>query len=798
MAKEAPDSGHGSRTPKRTRLPAGDAVRRHEIVTYARQLTGSIGKRRAALEAAQERGDVSPGPLPSIASLYRWLKADGIGRTRSNGSAKQNVAIRSGASHDRLAAAEKKLNHLAARLSRVGGFDDHVIEHRRLLKAIKRARSSHSPDRIRRVLSVIRNRCSEYSEILNSKHDLPATRERRDPSTDVTRSNADGSPHARRARRITKSQTGAVPEYGQNVGWDRLPKPERDARIRAILLLPYLNGAMTSEECAANWRALINGDEPEDKMLLLLGLPDTGVEPYRSLTGRSIRRWAKKVQDAHAEAMAENRPPPPVHEVLRHNKPQSARRKKCTPEVEQLIKHLFLDNPGYKAANVADVLKHLHGIDLHKRTVQRVVATIPDWERALNRGGPAAAEVMLRAKLLREAPYPNHTWLMDHSFLKQEAGVVAEQPGKDFDFELSALIRTWNAQGQPANSRTDRIHLTVVQDACTRFPVAVRLWPKTPTTRETLVVLWEAAVRYGLPERLYTDNGSDFASGDVATALQEAGIYHVFSRPYTPEGRGKVERLFRTIKQRVMVHMPGYCGGRHATVWADEELLAFEELERRVLGGIDLLLNAEVHGSTGRKPREHFEEEVGARGIPPDPARLMCLLMTKDEVTKHGHGVRFRNRRYHTPELVSVVNGTCLRVHFDPYRSNAIHLSVRDANGAFRYIGRAEAYHGGDGTPDQRSVRAAETAWIEEQQELNERHKAVVQQARRRAVERDRASDHVEELAARLAEDPVGLLPAPQQSRQRLRTPTASNAERADESARPAERGGVVINPLWD
>lgn len=48
--------------------------------------------------------------------------------------------------------------------------------------------------------------------------------------------------------------------------------------------------------------------------------------------------------------------------------------------------------------------------------------------------------------------------------------------------------------------------------------------------------------------RLYTDNGSGFASkvmGDYLTARQ---IKHIFGTPYHPQGRGKIERFNRRIK----------------------------------------------------------------------------------------------------------------------------------------------------------------------------------------------------------------------------------------------------------
>jgi len=48
---------------------------------------------------------------------------------------------------------------------------------------------------------------------------------------------------------------------------------------------------------------------------------------------------------------------------------------------------------------------------------------------------------------------------------------------------------------------------------------------------------------------LYTDNGSGFISGVVEGYLAHHGIHHIFGTPYHPQGRGKIERFNRRIKE---------------------------------------------------------------------------------------------------------------------------------------------------------------------------------------------------------------------------------------------------------
>jgi len=57
--------------------------------------------------------------------------------------------------------------------------------------------------------------------------------------------------------------------------------------------------------------------------------------------------------------------------------------------------------------------------------------------------------------------------------------------------------------------------------------------------------------------KLYSDNGSGFTSKILDEYLSVHGIKHIFSRPYHPQGRGKIERFNRSIKEKVCLMV--YC-----------------------------------------------------------------------------------------------------------------------------------------------------------------------------------------------------------------------------------------------
>lgn len=63
-----------------------------------------------------------------------------------------------------------------------------------------------------------------------------------------------------------------------------------------------------------------------------------------------------------------------------------------------------------------------------------------------------------------------------------------------------------------------------------------------------LDALRQALLTRGLPRKLYVDNGPAFRSFHLHQITASLGIALVHSKPYQPQGRGKVERFFRTVR----------------------------------------------------------------------------------------------------------------------------------------------------------------------------------------------------------------------------------------------------------
>jgi hypothetical protein len=58
----------------------------------------------------------------------------------------------------------------------------------------------------------------------------------------------------------------------------------------------------------------------------------------------------------------------------------------------------------------------------------------------------------------------------------------------------------------------------------------------------------KALAKRGLPKKLYVDNGAAFRSHKLAFTCASLAISLVHARPYKPQGKGKIERFFKTVR----------------------------------------------------------------------------------------------------------------------------------------------------------------------------------------------------------------------------------------------------------
>jgi transposase InsO family protein len=120
-------------------------------------------------------------------------------------------------------------------------------------------------------------------------------------------------------------------------------------------------------------------------------------------------------------------------------------------------------------------------------------------------------------------------------------------------------------------------------------------------TRAFLPVFKQALLRRGLPERLYVDNGANYRSHHLSLVCAKLGIALIHARPYRPQGKGKIERFFRTVRSQLLTRL------------TKEDTQSLEAINRRLWAWIEGEYHHAPHrGLEGETPLERWAKQGDA------------------------------------------------------------------------------------------------------------------------------------------------------------------------------------------
>lgn len=221
-----------------------------------------------------------------------------------------------------------------------------------------------------------------------------------------------------------------------------------------------------------------------------------------------------------------------------------------------------------------------------------------------------------------------------------------------------------HAQGGPRGTRS---YLFTLLDDHSRFPVGCAF----EITQDSLFVervLKRAISTYGVPNKVYLDNGKVFVGEDMCLAGAKLGFTVVHSKPGDPESRGKIERYFRTVRDRFLDRYLKTLGGERPTLEALNEAL-------RTWLAEDYL--HKIHSTIKDTPHAHFftgVTQVTIRKKTPEEIRTAFLHVLTRKVSGDAL-VSIDNVDYEVPGRCI---GKTVKLHFDPAAPDLYYLLGED------------------------------------------------------------------------------------------------------------------------
>jgi transposase InsO family protein len=340
-------------------------------------------------------------------------------------------------------------------------------------------------------------------------------------------------------------------------------------------------------------------------------IPDSS---RRSLTVDTLLEWANRYRQGGLEALA----PKP-----RQDRGQM---RAMTPQLATLIERLKRENP------------HRTGT-----TLLRELALSSDQ---------------------KEPPLSSSTL---YRFLKQrglsERELLAPKAHKKFEASLANQI--WQADmlfgpwvQRPGGGRMQVFLHATLDDASRLIPHA-QFYPSQGLDA-CLDCLRQAMAARGVPTRLYIDNAKMYRSPQLARIAASLGALIIHSRPYQPEGRGKIERCFRTVREQFLANLD------------PKRLLALDQLNERLHTWIESVYHRSEHSALQTTPLLRWQKDIEhVRQLPPGADLHRLFFHRLDRLVRRDSTFLLRNRLYEAPAHLA---GHTVEVRFDPADGGAVEV----------------------------------------------------------------------------------------------------------------------------
>jgi putative transposase len=440
------------------------------------------------------------------------------------------------------------------------------------------------------------------------------------------------------------------------------PQPLDSAMARFRIIEPYLTGKCTLGSAAAE----------------------------AGLTLRTAQRWVERYRNNGLASLS------------RKERTDQGGRRAISNRMVAIIEGLALEKPRIPVTAIYRELKEF-GVNIGEPVpsypvVYRIVRAIPSSLLALAHEGSKVYGESYDLVHRREALEPNAVWQADHAQLRIR------------------LVREDGSVGRP--------WLTAVIDDFSRAITGYYLGFEPPSALRTSLALRQGIWRKGdphwpvcgIPGVLYTDNGSDFTSRHMEQVAADLKIRLIFSTPGEPQGRGRIERFFRTVNDMFLCTLDGYLGKIRR-----KPSLTLENLDTRFRAFLTEEYHSRQSTSDDLTPLARWEGGGFLPRMPESLEKLDLLLIHEIRERKvRRDGIHFHNMRYLSPTLAAYV-GEAVAVRYDPRDVGEIRVFYRD-----RFLCRAiSADLAGETVPLREIVLARKQRRQELRAIIKDRQKAV-------------------------------------------------------------------------
>jgi type II secretory pathway predicted ATPase ExeA len=169
------------------------------------------------------------------------------------------------------------------------------------------------------------------------------------------------------------------------------------------------------------------------------------------------------------------------------------------------------------------------------------------------------------------------------------------------------------------------------------------------------------------------DNAKVFRSPQLARIAASIGILVIHTPPYQPQGRGKIERFFRSVRDQLLANLD------------PQRTLSFEELNQRLWAWIEQVYHRSEHGGLGTTPLLRWQRDIEhIRQLPPATDLRRLFFYRLNRLVRRDSTFKLRGQFY---EAASALEGKTIEVRFDPLDLSKVEIYFQgEAQGVARPV----------------------------------------------------------------------------------------------------------------
>jgi putative transposase len=311
----------------------------------------------------------------------------------------------------------------------------------------------------------------------------------------------------------------------------------------------------------------------------------------------------------------------------------------------------------------------------------RTAASVLELAAALKREAPARTAAQVAVILGEHAGWAPSARTLQRHFARLQLntrpnGTAPKAFGR---FEAAAPNDRWTGDALHGPVVAGRkTYLFAFIDDHSRALTGYR-WGHSEDTVRLEAALHHGISARGIPRVVYLDNGSAMISKQLMRALAVLGIQLTHSKPREPAGRGKIERVFRTVREQFLIEL--------AVPGALAKITTLAQLNELFTAWVETVYHQRVHSETGQTPLARFITTVPP--VIPTPAALHEAFLWSERrlVAKTATVSLFGN----TYEVDAALVGRRVELVFDPFDLTDLQVRYqgRDMGGAVGHqIGR--------------------------------------------------------------------------------------------------------------